>query len=108
MAERFRLPPIKRLPLIPQTLATRLALTYTVLTLLIMAGLGWSLAGTVRNFYLDRLEGDLLDETIVAGDVLGPLVEDGAITSEIDAAADRLGTSLNARLSVIGPDGTVL
>jgi two-component system phosphate regulon sensor histidine kinase PhoR len=73
-----------------------------------MAALGWSLAGTVRDFYLDRLEGDLLDETIVAGDILSPMLESGSSTEAIDAAADRLGESLNARLSVIGPDGKVL
>jgi two-component system phosphate regulon sensor histidine kinase PhoR len=73
-----------------------------------MAGLGWSLAGTVRDFYLTRLEDDLLDETIVVGDMLGPMVEAGASSEEIDAVADRLGQSLNARLTVVDTDGAVL
>lgn len=105
---RFSFRAVRQLPLFPRTLATRLALTYTVLTLLIMAGLGWALSGTVRNFYLDRLESDLLDETIVAGDILSPMFESGASSEEIDAAADRLGRALNARLSVIAPDGALL
>ncbi len=108
VTQRLSLGSIKRLQLFPRTLATRLALTYTILTLLIMAGLGWSLAGTVRNFYLDRLEGDLLDETLVASDILSPLLDSGASAEEIDNAADRLGESLNARLSVVASDGNVL
>jgi two-component system, OmpR family, phosphate regulon sensor histidine kinase PhoR len=107
-AHRLTFPAFKTLPLIPRTLATRLALTYTCLALLIMACLGWSLAGTVRDFYLARVEDDLLDETIVAADALAPLLATGASSDQIDAEADRLGQALNARLSVVAEDGAVL
>ncbi len=63
--------------LIPRSLGTRLALTYTGLALLIMAGLGFSLAGTIRGFFINHQRSELLQESIVASDVIAPLVGQG-------------------------------
>ncbi len=52
--------------LIPKTLGSRLALTYSGLALLIMAILGGSLIGTIPEFYECRLHVKLLKDTIVA------------------------------------------
>ena len=59
--------------MIPRSLGTRLALTYTGLALLIMAGLGFSLAGTIRDFFVNHQRTELLQETVIAGDVIAPL-----------------------------------
>jgi two-component system, OmpR family, phosphate regulon sensor histidine kinase PhoR len=93
---------------IPRSLGTRLALTYTGLALLIMAGLGWSLAWTIQDFFLAQLQSDLLQETKVAGDVLAPLLTGGADAAALNAEADRLAEGLGARVTVVDAAGTVL
>ena len=94
--------------LIPKTLGMRLALTYSALTVLIVAVLGWSLANTVRAFSVARLESDLLAESAVAGDILGPLIAADAGQDAIGAAAERLGNALHLRVTVVKKDGVVL
>ena len=91
----------------PRTLGTRLALTYSGLVLLIMAVLGWSLAGAVRDFYIDQLRADLMQETTVAGDLLAPILGDEPDAAAVDAVAGHLGEALDVRVTVIGADGTV-
>ena len=93
---------------IPRSLGTRLALTYTGLALLIMAGLGWSLSWTIQNFFLAELQSDLLQETMVAGDVMGRLITGGADAVVLNAEADRLAEGLGARVTVVDSAGTVL
>jgi two-component system, OmpR family, phosphate regulon sensor histidine kinase PhoR len=94
--------------LIPRSLGTRLALTYTGLALLIMAGLGISLAGTIRDFFVNHQRSELLQESIVASDVIAPLVARGADREALQPVAERLSASLAARITVIAEDGTVL
>lgn len=93
--------------LTPQTLAARLALTYAGLSMLIIALLGWLLVHTIENFSVDRLHRDLLEETLVAGDLVSPLLRTGQ-TGRIEAVIDRFGDELQARVTVIGSDGTVI
>ncbi len=94
--------------LVPRSLGTRLALTYTGLALLIMAGLGFSLAGTIRDFFVNHQRTELLQETLVASDVIAPLVNSGAGRQALEPAAERLSTALAARVTVIAADGSVL
>jgi two-component system, OmpR family, phosphate regulon sensor histidine kinase PhoR len=94
--------------LIPRSLGTRLALTYTGLALLIMAGLGISLARTIRDFFVNHQRSELLQESIVASDVIAPLVARGADREALQPVAERLSASLAARITVIAEDGTVL
>lgn len=94
--------------IIPKTLGTRLALTYSGLALLIMAILGGSLVGTIRAFYVDRLQVELLEEAAFAGEVLAPLIEDGADSRQLDEMTSRLANALNVRLTLIASDGNVL
>jgi two-component system, OmpR family, phosphate regulon sensor histidine kinase PhoR len=93
---------------IPKSLGTRLALTYTGLALLIMAGLGISLAGTIRDFFVNHQRTELLQETLVASDVVAPLVMSGAGRGALEPVAEQLSSSLGARVTVIAADGTVL
>ena len=94
--------------LMPKTLGMRLALTYSALTVLIVAVLGWSLAGTVRAFSVARLESDLLAESIVAGDILSPLIASDVGPDAVGAATKRLGDALHLRVTVVQKDGVVL
>lgn len=93
--------------LTPHTLAARLALTYAGLSMLIIAVLGWLLVQTIESFSVDRLHRDLLQETLVAGDLISPYIRSGQ-TDEIQAVVDRFGEELQARVTVIAPDGTVI
>jgi two-component system phosphate regulon sensor histidine kinase PhoR len=91
----------------PSTLAARLALTYAGLSVLIIAVLGWLLVQTIEGFSVDRLQRDLLEETLVAGDLVTPYLRSGQ-TAEIEPIIIRLGEELHARVTVIGPDGQVI
>lgn len=93
--------------LTPHTLAARLALTYAGLSMLIIAVLGWLLVQTIESFSIDRLHRDLLEETLVAGDLITPYIRSGQ-TDQIEAVIDRFGEELQARVTVISPDGTVI
>jgi two-component system phosphate regulon sensor histidine kinase PhoR len=101
-------PWFSRSALIPRSLGTRLALTYTGLALLIMAGLGFSLAGTIRDYFINHERSELFQETLVAGDVIAPLVTSGADRESLEPAAEQLSEALAARVTVIAADGTVL
>lgn len=94
--------------LVPQTLGTRLALTYTGLTLLIMGSLAWFLADTIRDFYLRQLETELLEETRIAADIVEPLAYGGAEAGDLAAAVERLAEGLGARVTVVDAAGRVL
>lgn len=95
-------------PLIPRSLGTRLALTYSALAVLIVAVLGWSLLITIRDFSIRRLQSDLIEETVIAGDVLSPLIQEDGTNAEIEAAAKRLGEGFQVRVTVVAADGMVL
>jgi two-component system phosphate regulon sensor histidine kinase PhoR len=75
--------------------------------MLIIAVLGWLLVQTIENFSVDRLHRDLLEETLVAGDLITPYLRDGQ-TEQIDAVIHRFGEELQARVTVIAPDGQVI
>ena len=96
---------LKRLT--PQTLAARLALTYAGLSMLIIAVLGWLLVQTIETFSVDRLHRDLLEETLVAGDLVSPYIQNGQ-TGEIQPVIDRFGEELQARVTVVAPNGQVI
>jgi two-component system, OmpR family, phosphate regulon sensor histidine kinase PhoR len=95
-------------PLIPRSLGTRLALTYSALAVLIVAALGWSLLVTIREFSIRRLQSDLIEETVIAGEILSPLVQGDGASAEIEAATKRLGEGFQVRVTVVAADGTVL
>lgn len=95
-------------PLIPRSLGTRLALTYSVLAVLIVAALGWSVVATIRDFSIRRLQSDLNEEIVIAGDILSPLILAGDRAAEIEAATKRLGEGFQVRVTVVAADGTVL
>ena len=75
--------------------------------MLIIAVLGWLLVQTIETFSVDRLHRDLLEETLVAGDLISPYLRSGQ-TDEIQVVIDRFGEELQARVTVISPDGEVI
>ena len=102
-AARFRLP---RFP--PATLAGRLALTIAVVIVVVIAGLGWYLSVTARDFYLAVLEDDLRNEALLISDIVGREQSTASGGEDLDALAKRLGEQLAVRITIMGRDGVVL
>jgi two-component system phosphate regulon sensor histidine kinase PhoR len=73
-----------------------------------MAGLGFSLAGTIRDYFVNLERTELFQETLIAGNVIAPLVTSGADREALEREANQLSEALSARVTVIGADGSVL
>src|SRR5688572_13469153 len=85
--------------LIPKSLAIRLALTYTGLTLIIMAALGWTLVGVIREFTVLQLRNDLIGETEIAADLVTPVLASSRAPQDIESVVGRAATNLRARVT---------
>ena len=87
----------------------RIALPYVLLILIAMLALGIYLSNFVRQSYLTDLESKLATEARMIGDVETPLLETTTADSNLlDLAAKHWAGVLNARVTIIAPDGTVL
>lgn len=92
----------------PQTLRGRLAATYAAITVLVMAVLGFYLAGVVREFYIDRLAQGLEDQARLVSHLITPLALDQTRTDELNTVVQDYGALLGERITIIAEDGTVL
>lgn len=73
-----------------------------------MAVLGWSLVTTIRDFSLQRLQSDLLQDALVADDVLSPLLDERGASEAVTQAVARLGAAFQSRITLVADDGSVL
>ncbi len=86
----------------------RIAVSYIVLILLLMAILGFYLTDLVGETYLDGLRSELEDEARLVGEATLPSFSTPGSSRELDILAKRLGSQINARVTIIALDGTVL
>ena len=86
----------------------RIALPYIVLILLAMSGLTAYLSNFVREAHLADLRSQLTAEARLAGDDLAPLLVQKPSPDLFDTLAKRWANLLDARVTIIAPDGTVL
>ncbi|MGD1994654.1 MAG: PAS domain-containing sensor histidine kinase, partial [Anaerolineae bacterium] len=86
----------------------RIAIPYVALILLTMAGLLIYLSDLVRDAYLDNLEGQLEAEARLVGDVLDLHLAQARPEDAVDPLVDHYAEILEARVTIIAPDGTVL
>jgi two-component system phosphate regulon sensor histidine kinase PhoR len=86
----------------------RIAIPYVFLILMAMTGLAVYLSNVVRDAYLDSLAAQLGGEAQIIGDVLSPLLTQGEPGTTFDAQAGHYADLLDARVTIIGADGTVL
>ncbi len=86
----------------------RIILPYVGLILVTMLGLGLYLSSFVRRTYLNDLESKLAAEAHMIGDVITPDLETVGATPNFDPQAKHWAAILNARVTIIAPDGTVL
>lgn len=86
----------------------RIAVPYIILIITLMAGLALFGARFVRDMYTRDLQERLLAEARLAGDALGPALSEGASGEMLNAMAHRWARLLEARVTLIAPDGAVL
>ncbi|HEX9089949.1 MAG TPA: ATP-binding protein [Anaerolineales bacterium] len=85
----------------------RILLPYVGLILLTMLALGIYLSIAARRTYLNDLESKLAGEARAIGDVLAPQLESPGSAPDFDSQAKHWAGVLDARVTIIAPDGTV-
>ncbi len=86
----------------------RIGIPFIVLILGVMTGLGIYIASYVQQTYINELENRLLEEASLAGDSVRPLLSEIPDPQVIDPLAKHWSALINARVTIIGSDGTVL
>lgn len=85
----------------------RIIFPYVGLILVSMLALGFYLSGFVRQTYLNDLQSKLATEAHMIGDVTMQDLEAVGVTPNLDPQARHWDSILNARVTIIAPDGTV-
>lgn len=86
----------------------RIAVPYILLILLTMVGLGVYLSDLVRNAYIDDLKTNLAAQARLIGDAAASLPAWDEPGGDLDPLAQHYADLLDARVTLIGLDGTVL
>jgi two-component system phosphate regulon sensor histidine kinase PhoR len=90
-----------------RSLRWRIVFPYVALILLTMLGLGIYLSNFVRQAYIGDLESKLNDEARLIGDVITPDIAISLPSPNLDNQAKHWASLLDARVTIIAPDGTV-
>jgi two-component system, OmpR family, phosphate regulon sensor histidine kinase PhoR len=91
-----------------QSIRWRIAFTYVVLILLVMAGLTLYFTGFVRQTHIDGLQAQLKGETQLLGGYLEEASVAGQPTPDYDQLAKRWARLAQARVTIVAQDGTVI
>src|SRR5215207_2830549 len=94
--------------LVPRTVRTRLALTQVGLVVSVVVALGVYFAVAGRQLYVDRLAEQLAAQAQIAAAAVAPALETGEGVEAIDPLVKRLGAGIDARVTIVAADGTVL
>jgi two-component system phosphate regulon sensor histidine kinase PhoR len=86
----------------------RIAIPYVTLILLAMGSLAVYLSGLVRSAHVADLERQLTDEARLVGEALVSPLASGEPGEVLDDRARHYAQQLGVRVTIIGPDGTVL
>lgn len=86
----------------------RIALPYMVLILAAMGILSFYLTRVTRASAVQELEESLLKQARAVAEVAGPLLQEGDGPAQLDPLAKRWAELLQARVTIIAADGTVL
>ena len=85
----------------------RILLPYVGLILISMLAMGIYLSNYVRQTYLNDQESKLTSEARIIADVIKPELESTLSTPNFDAQAKHWAAIVEARVTIIAPDGTV-
>jgi two-component system phosphate regulon sensor histidine kinase PhoR len=94
--------------LLPHTLRGRLALTQVFLVVAVLVALGLYLAIAGRQLYVDRLAEQLAAQAQMAAAATAPLLGAGEGIESVDPLVKRLGGRIDARVTIVAADGSVL
>ncbi len=86
----------------------RIALAYTILILVSMGAVSLYLVNFVRNTYMSNLEERLDQEAGLVGEATARYFSGPLDPAGLQAASERIGNLIQARVTVIAGDGTVL
>ena len=86
----------------------RIAVPYILLIALMMASLAFYLNRFLREVYVADVRAQLLSEARLASDALVRSLSQGATTDELDTLARQWARLVEARITIIAPDGVVL
>jgi two-component system, OmpR family, phosphate regulon sensor histidine kinase PhoR len=86
----------------------RITLPFLLLSLVSLLSLGLVLSTVFRQTYLDNLEAKLASQARLAADVVVPLLQGGSSRTDLDAVARHWAGILEARVTFVALDGTVL
>ena len=86
----------------------RITVSFALLSLLALLVLGAYLSGVLRQTYIDRLEAQLVSEARLLGDVLVPALGAEGTPADLDDRARHWSDLLDARVTIVAVDGTVL
>lgn len=86
----------------------RIAIPYTILIILLMVGVGFYLSTFVRQSYLEDTERMLVAEARLIGRLVAPTLASGTNLNELDANARQWADALDARITIIAANGTVV
>ena len=93
---------------LPNTLRWRFVIVHTALVFGSLGVLGFLLVGVVRDTYIDDLEERLEHEAGLVAESTAGLFGGDVDAVELRAATDRLGSLVDARVTLISKDGAVL
>ena len=86
----------------------RIAISYILLILAAMGSLAIYVSRFVRKIYLEQLESQLLANAALIAETATSEFTDATPGKKLNELADYYGNLLNARITFIAPDGTVL
>lgn len=92
----------------PRSLQWRITLAYTALIILVLGVVVFYHFTVVRSSNLTNLETRLEHEARLVAAASARYFSEQADTGALQAASERMGESIGARVTLIGPDGTVL
>jgi two-component system phosphate regulon sensor histidine kinase PhoR len=90
------------------SLRFRIAVAYVLLIVVAFAALGLYLLARVEHDSRKNIEADLASQARMAGNLVLPLIDEGAPPADFDRLAKQLGAGADTRITIIAPDGTVL
>ena len=90
------------------TIRWRIAIPYVVLTIALMAGLGVYLSNFVRQTYENNWRTSLTANARLVSNQVAPLVTSASTKGSLDSTAKSIDQQINARVTIIRPDGLVL
>jgi two-component system phosphate regulon sensor histidine kinase PhoR len=85
----------------------RIAVAFAALVIVCIGGLSAYLSHFFHDNYVSNLRTQLTDQAKLVGDASDPYFLSGDV-GELDTLAKRLGEQINARVTIIGRNGTVL